>query len=206
MPKFSYGTDISLFRREAHSTDRNPLIFFQLSRFTVKKGHPYTLKAFAIYTKNHPEINARLVLAGDGPLMKEIQDLVIQLGIESMVEFKGAVTQAEAKELMEQAHVFVHHSVVAENNDMEGIPNAIMEAMAMELPIVSTYHSGIPELVQDGINGFLVEEKDVENYARKLAKISSWSYLPENRKRIEEKFEKKTHGTQLIGYYKQVLN
>ena len=75
----------------------------------------------------------------------------------------------------------------------------------MELPVISTYHSGIPELVEDGVNGLLVKERDIEAYANAMEKILSWGYLPENRKKIEKYFEKEKHGALLESYYKEAI-
>jgi len=105
---------------------------------------------------------------------------------------------------MDEAHAFLHHSVTAANGDTEGMPNAIMEAMAMELPVISTYHSGIPELVEDGVNGYLVQEKDVEAYAYRLSAIMTWPLQPANREKIMDICEIGGHARQLTRIYQTV--
>ena len=75
----------------------------------------------------------------------------------------------------------------------------------MELPVISTYHSGIPELVENGVNGFLVPEKDVDAYAEAMENILSWNYLSRNRIKIEELFEKERHGALLESYYTEAI-
>jgi glycosyltransferase involved in cell wall biosynthesis len=72
---------------------------------------------------------------------------------------------------MESADVFLHHSVTTEAGDMEGIPTVIMEAMATGLPVVSTYHSGIPELVEHEHSGLLVAERNVRAYVDALRQV-----------------------------------
>ncbi len=112
------------------------------------------------------------------------------------------------KELMKQADIFVHHSITASNGDQEGIPNVIMEAMATGLPIISTYHAGIPELITDEFNGYLVEEKDSEEYAKKIRKLltEDISFIPLNaRKTIEEKFNLKKQQIKLNSIYEELL-
>jgi glycosyltransferase involved in cell wall biosynthesis len=80
-----------------------------------------------------------------------------------------------------------------------------MEAMAMELPILSTRHAGIPELVEHGVNGLLCEERDLETYSRQMEEIATWSSKPENRLRIEKEYNKTTHNTLLESLYRQAI-
>jgi glycosyltransferase involved in cell wall biosynthesis len=195
-----YGTDISRFNR-TQKPDNQDYTFLQISSFAEKKGHIYTIHAFAKFLKDNPMINAKLQFAGIGEYFEAMKALVTDLKLDRKVEFLGAVNQDRAKQLLEQANCFLHHSITAENGDMEGIPNAIMEAMAMQLPIISTKHSGIPELIEDGVNGFLVAEKDVNDYALNMKKILSWGLKPENRVVVETKFERNKHVTILETIY-----
>ena len=120
-------------------------------------------------------------------------------------DVRRAVAKGEDGDLG-HALAFVHHSVTGKKDgDMEGIPNAIMEAMAMELPVLSTLHSGIPELVENGLHGFLVEERAVAPYAHSMQKVLSWSQKPENREKVRKGFEKKNHARQLTEYYREAL-
>ena len=74
---------------------------------------------------------------------------------------------------MEDSDVFLLPSITAEDGDMEGIPVALMESMALSVLTLSTYHSGIPELIDNEVNGYLVQEKDPEKIAETLVKIIS---------------------------------
>ncbi|MBK7343094.1 MAG: glycosyltransferase [Saprospiraceae bacterium] len=199
-----YGTDLEFFKQTG-SVQRRPheTHFLQVSSFTAKKGHSYTIRAFAQYVSKLPEgYTARLTLAGEGPLLSESRALVSKLGLDEVVQFPGLVTPLKSRELMESAHVFVHHSVTPQDTgDQEGIPNAIMEAMAMELPVVSTVHSGIPELVEHGVNGFLVPERDVEAYADALQAISEWNLMPQNRDKVLRLFSREGHLEKLDEMY-----
>ena len=198
-----YGTDISKFERKSHDYPKSPFTFLQVSSFQEKKGHEDTLKAYRLFLDQQPKMKTRLVFGGGGGNIEEIKKLAKELRLEEHIIFKGWVNISEARALMEESHAFLHHSVIAKNNDMEGIPNAIMEAMAMELPVISTYHSGIPELVEDGVNGFLVKEHDVKTYAQRMHDILDWNYLKKNRLKIIEQFEKGKHGENLISIYKK---
>ncbi|MFN4144950.1 MAG: glycosyltransferase [Runella sp.] len=209
-----YGTDVEFFKRSVYDFPRNPLIFLQVSSFVAKKGHEFTIRAFAQFLKRienegfyqnaapEPTLPPLLMLAGDGPLRKPMQRLVEQLGIGESVRFVGLVNKQQAKNLMERAHVFVHHSITSKPvGDMEGIPNALMEAMAMELPVLSTLHSGIPELIEEGVHGFLVAEEDTQTYAHRMYEVMNWGFKPENRAKIEAQFEKSRHAQTLEKYY-----
>ena len=105
---------------------------------------------------------------------------------------------------MAKSDIFVHHSSTAANGDQEGIPNAILEAMSMELPVLSTYHSGIPEAVIHNENGLLCNENDIETYSKQMAEICKWGLLPKNRKRIEEKFSIDLHIKELKSFYDNI--
>jgi colanic acid/amylovoran biosynthesis glycosyltransferase len=116
--------------------------------------------------KKFPYIEYGIV--GDGPLRGEIEDLINELELKGHVRMYGWMKQEEIIELLKQSHVFLAPSVTSKEGDQEGIPVALMEAIAQGLPVLSTDHSGIPELVQDGTSGFLVPERDVEALANKL--------------------------------------
>jgi glycosyltransferase involved in cell wall biosynthesis len=140
--------------------------FLQVSRLVEKKGTPYTLQAFRRFLGAYP--NARLTIAGDGPLRAEISLLASEMGLSDKVMMPGKVSAADAAQLMLRSDVLLQHSVTASDGDEEGLPTVLVEAMATGLPVVSTYHSGIPELVKDGVNGFLVQERDVDAYEARL--------------------------------------
>jgi colanic acid/amylovoran biosynthesis glycosyltransferase len=131
-----------------------------------KKGIQYSVKAIARVVKKFPYIEYGIV--GDGPLRGEIEDLINELELKRHVRMYGWMKQEEVIELLKQSHIFLAPSVTSKEGDQEGIPVALMEAMAQGLPVLSTDHSGIPELVQDGTSGFLVPERDVEALANKL--------------------------------------
>jgi colanic acid/amylovoran biosynthesis glycosyltransferase len=203
-----YGTDTDFFKRKSHQQKEGIFTFLQVSSFSEKKGHEFTVRAFAeLIKRQKTNLSIKLILAGEGCLKNDTEVLVKELDISEYVEFPGLVNRQQAKELMESADAFVHHSVTSASvGDMEGIPNAIMEAMAMELPVLSTLHSGIPELVENEINGYLVEERDIETYSQQMLAILSWKYERANREKVIQLFEKKQHGNQLAEYYQAVLN
>lgn len=202
------GTKVDYFKSNHLPKSKTEFIFLQISSFQLYKGHSYTVKAFkkAIPMFSKLKLIPKLILAGDGYLLEDIKRLVIDLGIEKYVEFIGWVNHQQAIELMNKCNVFVQHSV-NENGSTEGIPNALMEAMAMELPVLSTYHAGIPELVENGVNGFLVPEKNIDLFADKMFELTKWpSVVPNNRLKIVEHFEFSVHMNKLESYYRKILN
>lgn len=206
-----YGTDVAFFSRNKNLQNDNilktPKIFLQISSFAEKKGHEFTVKAFRIFVEKYKlsENEVQLVFAGEGTLKDQIIDLVQSLQLQQYIHFVGLVNHLKAKALMQEAHFFVHHSVTSDKiGDMEGIPNALMEAMTMELPVISTYHSGISELVEDGVNGYLVPERNIEEYAEKLHQIMDWNYVPQNREKVVNQFEKGIHRQLLQEIYHQI--
>lgn len=199
------GIDISQFHRTQHPA-KQPFTFFQVSSFREKKGHACTIEAFSKMLQKHPEVDSKLILAGDGPLLAPMKDLTQKLGIADKVHFPGFINSTTAREMMDQSHAFVHHSITAANGDTEGLPTSIMEAMAMELPVLSTYHSGIPELVTHNENGFLAKEKDLDTYADQMFEVMRWNYLPQNREKIIQMCEKGRHAQQLMELYQQAIN
>lgn len=199
------GIDLEKFKLDKTVAKKEEKkVFLQVSSLVEKKGHEYTLQAFAKLLKNDKGDYA-LWLTGDGERRKLLEDLTKKLGIENSVKFLGYVTPNEAIELMKQADVFVHHSITASNGDQEGIPTALMEAMAMELPVISTIHSGIPELVENGVNGYLVQEKDIETYSQKMNEALKLGKLFKNREIIDSDFELKKHNEQLVYLYQKIV-
>ena len=142
----------------------------QACRLIPKKGVATTLCAFAIFQKEFPK--AELVIAGKGPLQAHLEELAEELGIASKVHFHGFLTQGELMDLYAQSHIFVHPSETPPDQNQEGIPNSVLEAASTGLPVVATTHGGIPEAIEHGRGGLLVEERDFESLATALKEIA----------------------------------
>ena len=112
-------------------------------------------------------------LAGEGPLRERLEAEGRRLGIGGRVRFLGWQSQEQVRAALERADLLVAASVTADNADEEGIPNVLKEAMAVGVPVVSTRHGGIPELVEDGVSGILVPERDPEALAAQLGKLAA---------------------------------
>ena len=144
---------------------------FQACRLIPKKGLETTLKAFAIFQGYFPE--ARLTIAGEGPLAEQLQGLAEALGIAGRVSMPGFVSQAKLRDLYYQSHLFLHPSVTGPDGNHEGVPNAILEAMATGLPVAATWHGGIPEAVRQGKTGVLVPEGADEELAAAMLEVAA---------------------------------
>lgn len=137
--------------------------FLAVGRFVDKKAPYATLQAFSLVHQHIPE--ARLVMVGDGPLLDVCRKLAVKNGVAHAVSFLGVQSRETVSRLMAESRAFVQHSVTAENGDSEGLPLAILEAGAHGLPVISTQHAGIPDAVRNGVDGFLVPEKDIRGMA-----------------------------------------
>ena len=141
----------------------------QACRLVPKKGLATALRAFANFAKAFPK--STFLIAGDGPLRRELEELSQKLDLQKAVIFLGFLSQTELRVLYEKAHIFMHPSELPPDSNQEGVPNSMLEAMASGLPVVATRHGGIPEAVTDGVSGSLVPERDVEGLTASLLRI-----------------------------------
>ena len=158
-----YGIDPDRFTPTSRLAQR----IIAVGRLVEKKAPQLTIQAFACVADRFPE--ARLDIVGDGPLAHECRALICDLGLSGRVQLHGAQSSDYVAQLLREGALFVQHSVTAQDGDTEGLPVAILEAMASALPVVSTRHSGIPEAVEDGVTGLLVEERDFEAMASAMS-------------------------------------
>jgi colanic acid/amylovoran biosynthesis glycosyltransferase len=135
-------------------------IFVQACRLIAKKGLATALRAFARFHQEQPR--ARFLIAGDGPMRDEVLALAGELGIAEAVELPGFLSQDQLAALYARSHLFVHPSELTTEQNQEGVPNSMLEAMATGLPVLATLHGGIPEAVAHGETGLLVPERDHE--------------------------------------------
>jgi colanic acid/amylovoran biosynthesis glycosyltransferase len=208
--KLHVGVDVANF----HCPDRaqlpaEPVRLLTVARLVEKKGIEYALKAVARLRQSHP--NLRYDIIGDGPLQPALTKLSGQLGLHEVAVFHGAKDSRFVRQRIAEAHVFVLPSVTAADGDQEGTPVSLMEAQAAGLPVVSTLHSGIPEVVLDGASGFLVPERDVAVLADRLL------YLVEHpkecqemgargRQRMQEQFDLDKLNRDLVSLYRHTIS
>jgi glycosyltransferase involved in cell wall biosynthesis len=143
--------------------------FICVGRFTDKKAPYYTIFAFAKVLKVQPD--AQLIMAGKGLLLNVCENLVNHLQINNNVHFLGVITPEKFRDYLSESMAYVQHSIRASNGDMEGTPVSILEASSAGIPVISTCHAGIPDVILDGKTGFLVEEHDVDGMAEKMIQL-----------------------------------
>ena len=127
--------------------------FLQAGRLIEKKGFQTSLRAFAAFSQENA--GAVFTIAGEGPMQGELQDLARELGVKDRVRFVGFLSQARLREQFYESHIFLHPSELGADGNQEGVPNAMLEAMASGLPVFATNHGGIPEAIEHGASFLL---------------------------------------------------
>ncbi len=163
-----YGIDVEHFR--AGRPDQAPPHFIAVGRFVDKKAPMLTLLAFHHAWQQDPRM--RLTMAGNGPLWDSTRQLVTALGLEAAVDLPGVLSPDQVAARMAASRAFVQHSVVTADNDHEGTPLSVLEAMASGLPVVATRHAGIPDVVEHGVSGLLSPERELAPMADHLAQLA----------------------------------
>jgi len=172
-------TGVPLPEKTAKVSRGGPLRLLQASRFIAKKGLDTTLRATALLRREGCEV--QLTLAGDGPEMQVLQKLAGELGLGSAVHFPGFLRPTDLERLFLGHDLFLHPSRTTASGDREGIPNALLEAMAHGLPAVATSHSGIPEAVTHGQSGWLIGRSEAPELAAAIRELSA---SPDLRQRL----------------------
>ncbi|ANB77108.1 hypothetical protein AYM40_33895 [Paraburkholderia phytofirmans OLGA172] len=142
-----------------------------VGRLTEKKGTEFAIRAMAMLPAS-----IHLTIVGGGDLEVSLRLMIEELAVGERVSLLGKQPHAEVSRLLREADLFLLPSIVAENGDMEGVPVALMEAMASGVVTISTRHSGIPELIDDRYSGFLVDEKDSLALAAVIRDIADSAY------------------------------
>lgn len=164
------GINLSRFPFRPRQRPERILRLITVGRLVEKKGITYALQSIRQLGRAGVEVTYEIV--GDGPLQSELEREVGQLGLSSRVRFTGIQTQSQVQEALDRADVMLAPCVTARDGDEEGIPNVLREGMAAGLPVISSYHSGIPELVEDGVSGLLVPERDPGAIAERVRRLA----------------------------------
>jgi glycosyltransferase involved in cell wall biosynthesis len=184
------GIDLTIFPKTKPSA--NQPIFLIVGRLVNMKAPYLTILAFSFILKEHPE--AKLIIAGNGNLFDCCFQMVKALKIETSVLFPGVLTPEEVSKYMQRSRAFVQHSIHTTDGDSEGLPVAILEAMATGLPVISTYHNGIADTITNEVDGLLVKENDIDGMAAYMRKVIEEPLFADElgakaREKIEQHFE-----------------
>lgn len=156
---------------EAPATMTPPYQLLAVGRFIDKKGYEFLLRACKQLADGGMDFH--LTLAGDGPRKSRLKRLAHDLGLDGRVSFPGFVSYDGISDIFRAADIFIMPSVVHASGDRDGIPTVIMESLMHRVPVIATNISGIPELIEDGITGLLIPEKDPAAIARAVMRLAS---------------------------------
>ncbi len=153
-------------RRETH-----PVRCLAVGRMVAKKGPILTLDAFRRALHAHPDLHLDYV--GEGDLLPAVRQFVQAFALEDNVTVHGGLPSEDVQRLMDGADILLQHSITdPATGDEEGLPVAILEAMARSIPVVSTLHAGIPEAVVEGVTGYLVKEGETRAMAERIVALA----------------------------------
>lgn len=200
--------DLDRFAFRSKKKGSDGISIVSVNRLVPKKGTFYAINAVRALLKKYPTI--RYNIMGDGRLKSYLANIIERSGTQRNIKLLGWGTHDDVAELLKTADIFVLPSLTDSSGNMEGIPNALKEAMAVGIPVVSTYHAGIAELVENGKTGFLVRCGDSRELAQKI------EYLLDNpqerarmgvlaRKKVEDEYETNTLNDRLIAIFYELL-
>ena len=188
------GIDTEFFKPKENSQkdERVKFTIVCVGSLEEKKGHRFLIEACSILRLQGMEFQCLLV--GDGDKRAELETLIEQNNLTDDVHLLGWQTRQQIRELIGSANVMVLPSITTSTGKQEGIPVALMEALAMQVPAIATQISGIPELIEDNNNGLLVTESDARAIADAISRLYSDPVLQnslgvEGRKKVQEEFD-----------------
>lgn len=203
------GLDYSRFPFQARQFPADGVVRIATTgRLVEKKGVEYSVRAVAQVLKQYP--NLEYIIIGDGPLRSDLEHLIRSLGAEHSIKLLGQKSQTELIALLETSHLFIAPSVTAADGNQDAPVNVLKEAMAMGLPVISTLHGGIPELVEEGVSGYLVPERDAEAIATRLMDLmehpEKWAAMGQaGRAFVEQNYDLNRLNDALVSLYESLL-
>ena len=168
-----YGVDTSksLLENSTQIKHESNLNLIFVGRFVPKKQPLALIEMMNVIVNERNIENVRLTLVGYGDLQESIIELVYKYNLSKHIEIKGYLTHNQVFLELQKCDLYVHHSVTDFNGDQEGLPNTILEALSLGLPVISTFHSGIPEVIINEYNGFVVQEYDYVGFVNSILRF-----------------------------------
>ena len=195
------GVNMDRFSLRAVKAPGETLQIISVARLTEKKGLHVAIEACRQLKEQGVRFHYRIL--GIGPWERRLKTLIEQYQLEEVVEMPGFMPSHKVKAMLDEADVFLLPSVTGADGDMEGIPVALMEAMAVGIPVVSTLHSGIPELIDSSESGWLVPENDAAALANRLSELCASDtqtlepVITKARAKVESEFNQQVINQQL---------
>lgn len=200
-----HGLDISQFTFTlSRKHEAGEPVILSVARLVEKKGLEDLITAADILGRRGRAFKVEII--GSGPLRNSLKGQVQRLGLTDRVRLTGAQAHDVVCLAYRRASVFVLPCVVAANGDRDGIPNVLLEAMASGVPVVSTPVSGIPEVIESGVNGLLVAPRDARSLADAIERLLASRELSEGlacaaRKKLESSFSLEASADQLLDVF-----
>jgi colanic acid/amylovoran biosynthesis glycosyltransferase len=184
-----------------------PRRILMVARLVEKKGVHIALEAMRTLRDRGLDLELRVI--GDGPERPRLASIIAETGLTN-VRLLGALAHEQTRQEFADADLYVQPSITAETGDQEGIPVSLMEAQASGLPVVSTRHSGIPELVLDGTTGWLTDEGDADGLALAVERLSrdpeqAQSFAHAGRAHVRQEFDRDTQTGRFAAYLEQLV-
>ncbi len=203
------GVDLTRLQSSMPSENDSVFQILCVASFKEVKGHTYLISACSILDNSGIRFHCRLI--GDGPLRHEVEQQIESAGLQQSFTLCGQQPQPEVLKAIHAADVVVLPSIHASRGDREGIPVCLMEAMALQRPVISSNLSGIPELVTSGKEGILVEQKDSSALAEALEQLTKDVQLRARmgamgRLKIEQEFDLRNNAEILANLIKDSLS
>jgi colanic acid/amylovoran biosynthesis glycosyltransferase len=164
-----HGVDCMKFKYQKEYPEKDNLRLLILASLVPKKGHIFLFRSLQKLVDSGIN-NFRLRVVGTGRMESDLKNYVLNNNLSDLIDFIGVVNYGSEEMFAEyyNADIFIHPSVIAPDGDKEGIPGTLVEAMSAGIPVLSTYHAGIPSVIESGKTGLLVKENDVDALAGSL--------------------------------------
>lgn len=175
-----WGINVNLFKKSKIKKSDNLFTIISVSRFVEMKGLIYLLKACKVLAEQN--VKFKCILIGFGPLKRVYQQYIIKHNLRSFIKIHSFIHHSrKLQRFLSSADLSVLPSVIDIHGEVDIIPNALLEAMSIELPVITTHVGGMSEVIEDGVNGFFVKEKDEYDLARMIKEIKD---MPVNKRRM----------------------
>jgi glycosyltransferase involved in cell wall biosynthesis len=212
-----YGVDHQRFRKDEQAglalrqelriAPEAPVVL-ALGRLVYKKGFEYLVRAMPDIVQQFPQ--ARVVIAGGGPLRHDLKQLAAELGVAQHLVMADTVRWDDTVRYFNMADVFVVPSIRDHQGNVDGLPNVVLEAMACGKPLVASRVAGIPQVLVDGENGLLIDEKDHRGIAAAVVRLLASPALAHscgqaNRQKMEQELTWRSIAVQMVELYEGAI-